>query len=345
MLPSDPDPNTDQIQFVDIGTDTVEVVDVSDDPTEEPDSDGLICNNDPNTIDKLPLLGTTPNLGTHSTVSHQFVLSTTTLRETLQFKPSNKDFNEKFFQSMDGRVLNPDIEAPGESKFLFMTLKIKRVDLDKDNFIIKWSVDSGGKYTSSLGSRSDPSIFGLRLVGDEETVEDCDDSREMCTYYTAQCHAFSKPSCPNGMIRGGDNIMVSPGTRSKGMSLPGDGQSNRQLGDYMSSWAEEWGHKVTSYQEKCQLWSLVGKVAIERLEGKLDRRKTVEGVQWPMSVYQMRDNVDEHGNPGEGLDEVAVYTHGRKVPWFHVRVESYMEHPIPETSSQDRGPGPGIVVS
>ena len=289
---------------------------------------GLLSSNDKrdgDAINALPPGETVPNTGVGAIASHQFAL-TTTLREALQFKPASKAFNEKFFESMDGRVLNPDIETQGQANILFVTLSIKRDDLDKENFIIKWSVKTGGKYVTKSGEvTTNPTAFASRLVGDEEIAENCDESKETCTYYTPQYHAADA----DGMKRGGDIIMVSPGTKIKGVNNPGDGQRNRQIGDYMSSWAEGWGYKATSYQEKCALWSKAGKISIERLEGKLDRRnKFRTEVGWPEGIYRLKDNVDEKGKPGEGLDEVTIYTHGLGVPWLHLRVESHPQFPV-----------------
>ena len=297
---------------------------ISADRAEEPGAHELLSA--PRLIETVSSTGV-PRVGAIS--SHQFTLpETTTLREALQFKTENKDFNEKFFQSMDGRVLNPDLQTLGQANFLFTTLSVKRDDLDKKNFVVKWSVKTGGEYKTVDGKvKSDPAQFGSRIVGDTQIAKCCDHSKETCTYYNAQYHA----SGADGMTRDGDIIMVSPGTKTKGINDLDDGQRNRQIGDYMSSWSEAWGYKATSYEEKCATWSKAGQVAIARLEGKLDRRKDVHTEEpWPESVYRMKDNVDEQGKPGSGLDEVTIYTHGKGVPWTHIRIEERPQYPVIE---------------
>ena len=208
------------------------------------------------------------------------------LKEALQF--SDHKWCSEFFHSIE----NMHEKHPG--KMLLLEWTVHKKDLSKN--VVEWRVIANrGGYDPSKISKSE---FGRVIPEDYTPVV-----HDTTGYYSGRMHSGPKSQ---------DLVMISPGkgngTGYEG-KLHGLGEGRCiHLTNFMCL-------EGTSFEEKKDLWKMVGKTALRRIQGDLRR----------YTGYYGRDghhrgevaSVDQDGH-----DTMTISTHGFGVAWLHVRVES-----------------------
>jgi len=220
-----------------------------------------------------------------------------TLEEALMFRDEN--WCEAFFKSIE------DMHMAHENRHLFLDWKIRKSELTDPDIPVAWKVIAArGGYPKEVT----PENFGKKVFEDHQPnmfdVEGPRKDRDIVMI----CPGEGKPDQPGNKGGLGGRLQQGRCKHLANFMCPGENE------DYN-----------TKDEEKKDLWKLVGKTALERLNGTLERKIREKG-RWKKTEdgeYETQiASIDK-----EGHKELTISTHGYGVSWLHVRVETNPQYP------------------